>query len=318
MEDPLEFLRRMRREMQRPRSAEELEPPLYQPSSDPSQFVMPKGVVRMDISWMQRDPVRLQFKQLGSSGVGREIKSAERWNKDLAGVLAVWYDPANGVTYVVNGHHRHWLGEAARERGEDVQPVNVQFIKADTAEEARAAGAYFNIAEERGTPVDVAKLMRDMNQTIADLKAFGVPIDGQLARKGVALSRLAPEVFDAVARVEVDEKFGVAIGEILGDAEPALQRQALEAVRGSRLTEAEAREVARQIGAAGVETRTEETLFGTEEVAESLYVPRAQVAAALKRQLAKDRKLFGYVTKGARAEELQRAEGTTINVEAAP
>jgi hypothetical protein len=299
------------------RTGEEWQPPLYRLPADPTEFVRPVGVVRMDISDIARDPERFQFKQLGAEGVGSEIQSATHWNKDVAGVLSVWRDPADGLVYVVNGHNRHWLGEWARSQGQEVPPVNVQFIDAATAEEARAAGAFMNITENRGTPEDVAKFMRDMGQSIADLKAVGVPIGGQLARKGVALSRLAPDIFDAVARGETPQRFGVAIGEILGDADPAIQRQAFAAVRGSRLTEAEVREVARQVGAAGTEVVEEQTLFGTEGFTESLYVPRGQVAASLKRQLAKDKRLFGYITKGSRAEELASAGTTTIDVEAA-
>ncbi|KKL81320.1 hypothetical protein LCGC14_1995940, partial [marine sediment metagenome] len=279
------------------------------PRFRPSEWKAPEGIVRAPTASLRMDPVRFQFKQLGTEGISRELEDVP-FSEQLAGVVSVWRDPADGETYVVNGHHRV---ELAQRR--DVKELNVQFIEAETAEEARAIGAFMNIAEGKGTPVDVAKFLRDQEATLADLAEQGVSIRGQLARKGVALSRLTPDIFNEVAAGKVSERWGVAIGEVLED--PALQREALKAVRGSRLSEPEVREVARQVQAAGTEEVTQETLFGTETDTESLFVQRAQIATALKRKIAQDRRLFGFVSRAGRAEELGRAGETTIDVDAA-
>src|ERR1019366_4373380 len=103
-----------------------------------------------------------------SAGVTNLLKG-RNCNEDLAGVISVWRDPADGKTYVVNGHHRFQL---AKETG---QPdVAVRMIAADDATEARAKGAIQNIAEGRGTAMDAAKFFRDSGHTPADLDRLGV------------------------------------------------------------------------------------------------------------------------------------------------
>src|SRR5206468_11081873 len=51
---------------------------------------------------------------------------------------------------------------------------------------------------------------------------------------------------------------------------------------------------------------TTANLFGDETVHKSHTVEKAEVSAYSKQQLAKDKKLFGFVSKGERAEELER------------
>lgn len=275
-------------------------------------FQRPEGIVRMPVAEITADPQRFQFKQLGTQGVSGELKGVTHFNEQLAGVVSVWRDPADGRVYVVNGHHRL---ELAKRLGKD--QLNVQFIDAPTAEAARAEGAFINIAEGRGTATDVAKFLRDLHATPADLEARGISLKGDLSRDGLALSKLAPDVFDQVATAQVPQGWGVAIGQMLDD--PVLQREALKAVRGSgkRLTQAEVVEVARQVRDAGTEGVSQENLFGTTEEQRGLFIQRAQLAAAVKKRLATDKRLFGYVAKEGRAEELSRAGGTKIDVEAA-
>jgi diguanylate cyclase (GGDEF)-like protein len=273
----------------------------------------PSTIVRVPTAEIQADPARFQFKSLGSEGVSGELKGVQRFNEQLAGVVSVWKDPADGRLYVVNGHHRL---ELAQRLGQPT--LNVQFIDAPTAEAARAEGAVINIAEGRGTAVDAAKVMRDMGATPADLlEARGVSVRGDLARDGLALSRLTPDVFDQVATAKVPQGWGVAIGSLLED--PVLQREALTAARnaGTRLSQAEVTELARQVRDAGTEPLTQETLFGTESERHSLFAQKAQLAAAVKRRLASDKRLFGYVSNAARAQELGRAGETQIDVAAA-
>lgn len=258
------------------------------------------------------DPERFQFKGNvdEKTGAGQELKGVEKWNPDLAGVVSVWKDPADGKTYVINGHHRV---ELANRLG--VDKINVRYIDAPDAKTARATGAFINLAEGRGTPTDIAKFMRDHGATVDDLKAEGVSVRGDLAKKGVGLSRLAPDLFDKVATGKLDEGHAAAIGNMIEDH--GRQREAAKIVAGKRLSTAEVTEVARQVEAAGSESTSQETLFGTETVDVGLYVDRARVAAAVKKRLAGDRRLFGFISKDGRAEDLARAGNTSIDVDAA-
>lgn len=273
----------------------------------------PGDVVMMKSSDIIADPERLQFKSNvdRETGAGSELKDV-KWNPNLAGVLSVWKDPADGKTYVVNGHHR--LELANRTGGQDVA---VRYVDAPDVKTARAAGAFINLAEGRGTPVDVAKFMRDHGATIEDLKAENVSVRGDLAKKGIGLSRLSQDLFDRVATGKLDENHAAAIGSII--EKPELQREAVNILKGAgrRMSVAEVTELARQVEAAGSEATSQETLFGTETVDKGLYVDRARVSAGLKKRLAGDKRLYGYIAKEGRAAELEKAGGTKIDVDAA-
>lgn len=276
-----------------------------------SSFAVPPGVVRRRTRDIHRDPARFQFKQLGLEGVSGELKGVTTYNEKLAGVTSLWRDPADGLDYVINGHHRHELSERTGNEW-----MNVQYIDAKDATEARARGALINMAEGRGTSVDVAKFLRDMDVTPAALAKEGISLRADLVKDGLALSKLAPDIFDQVATAKIPQAWGVAIGEVLTD--PMLQRETLKAVRtGKRLTQLEVKEIARQVRDAGSEALTQETMFGEETDYHALFVPKAQLAVAIKKRLSGDKRLFGYVSKEGRAEQLSQAGETQIDVDAA-
>jgi hypothetical protein len=154
----------------------------------------------------------------------------------------VWRDPADGLTYVVDGHHRV---ELANRLG--VPELNVQFLDAPDATGARAQGAFINMAEGRVTALDVAQFLRDTGTTPEDLAKRGISLPAALTRDGVALARLAPDVFDQVATGKISRAWGTAIGALLED--PVHQRETLRAAQCSRtrLSGAVVAEIARQV-----------------------------------------------------------------------
>jgi GGDEF domain-containing protein len=112
------------------------------------------------------EPERFQFKgNTNEHGVTKALEGV-KFNPDLAGVVTVWRDPADGRLKVINGHHRVDL---ARRSG--VDKMSVREIDAPDAATARARGALINMAEDKGTPVDVAKFIRDTGLTIDDIRA---------------------------------------------------------------------------------------------------------------------------------------------------
>jgi hypothetical protein len=96
----------------------------------------------------------------------------------------IWLDPDPGP-FVVNGHHRLALALRC-----GVELVAVRFLSAATAIDARTIGALQNIAEERGTAIDAAKLFRDAAMGPAELAAYGVPRDGRTTRTALELVHL--------------------------------------------------------------------------------------------------------------------------------
>lgn len=270
-----------------------------------------QDIVRFPTADIKAKPETYQFKQLGATGVSGELKNVTKFNEELGGAISVWREPQTGDVVVINGHHRLDL---AKRLGHP--SLNVHFIKAGSVEEARAKGAFQNIAEGRGTPLDVAKFLRDTKVTPDALRARGVSLDARLANDGLHLSKLAPDLFDQVATGKVKMGWGVAIGEMVKS--PDLQRQALSAASAARprLTTAEVRELARAIESTGSEQVEQGGLFGG-TLDESLFVHRARLAALVQKRLAGDKRLFGYIAKEGRASELERAGDTKIDVNAA-
>ena len=123
--------------------------------------------------------------------------------------LSVWRDPADGKVYVVNGHHR-----LSRAIDSGYETVNVRFIQAKDAAEARVKGAMQNIAEEKGTAVDAAKVMRDSGMTAQQMIEGGVSPSGRVMADAVPLTRLPQHLFDKVSTGGLDLAKAVALGSV--------------------------------------------------------------------------------------------------------
>jgi diguanylate cyclase (GGDEF)-like protein len=252
------------------------------------------------------EPERFQYKlNTNEKGVGRELESVKKWNPDLAGVIGVWRDPVDGRLKVINGHHRLDLAQR-----NNVQNVDVREINAPDAKTARATGAIINIAEGRGTAVDAAKMFRDTQMSPADLEQRGVSLTGQVAKEGLALSKLHPKIFDDVVAGRMPVQRAAVIGNAGLEPEQQLaltnmleQREA----KGRKMPNDAIAELVRFVKEAGSESTTQESLFGEEQMTQSLAPEKAELSAWVKEKLGKDRRLFGFLTKGGRAEHIEGA-----------
>lgn len=261
------------------------------------------------------DPKRFQFKLNtgNAAGVTDELKAVGTWNPDFAGTLAVWKDPADGRTYVVNGHHRHDL--ATRLGATDLA---VRYLDAKDAKTARAKGALINIAEGRGTAVDAAKFMRDMGVTKDDFAKYGVPLkDGGLADQATALTRLNDKAFDRLTRGELD--MGKALGVARHVTDPARQEKLFGLLvkredEGKDISNRTVEEMARAMAAAPTVTRTENTLWGVEETDEDVFVQRAELAGHVRAELAKEFGDFAALSSQRRA-GVTAGAGNVLNID---
>jgi 2'-5' RNA ligase len=267
----------------------------------------------MKTSELKLAPNRFQYK-LGTDaeGVSTLLKEQDKFNPDLAGVISVWRDPHDGKFYVVNGHHRF---ELAKRTGQRTIPV--RHIAAPDAEQARSIGALQNIAEGRGTPIDAAKFFRDSRVTPEHLKDVGISLGEATARQGLALSRLDTSLFNKVVAGHLRLGRAVAIGEATDD--PAEQKAILNLVdkkeaRGQKISDGVLSELIRFVKESGQAKETTADLFGSQEITKSLALEKAEISDYIRQQLSKDRKLFGFVSKEGRAEDLARA-GNKIEVE---
>ena len=179
-------------------------------------------------------PKVFQYKAEGQTATGRSGSLAEEnvYDPRYAGVISVWRDklgelgPVNQI-YVANGHNRHELAVRS-----GFPMINVQFIEAATAAEARVVAALQNIKDDRGTAVDAGKLLRDTGMSIEDLRLQNVNLNGKLASEGVALSRLPQWLFDKAATGSLLTPKAVALGSAEGVDDAIISDVAKQAIAG--------------------------------------------------------------------------------------
>jgi hypothetical protein len=152
-----------------------------QVQAHPETHAQPGDVVNMGVNHIAFDPERFQYKlsTTGEHGVTSQLHQVKQWNPESAGVISVWKDPADGKTYVVNGHHRLDLANRL-----GVDKVTARFIDAPDAATARMKGAITNIAEGRGTPIDAAKFFREAGGRDLIMK-HGIPMTEHTAKHGL-------------------------------------------------------------------------------------------------------------------------------------
>jgi len=267
----------------------------------PSAPPMAQRVSRMKTSDISADPARFQYKLGANSDTGEvgSLRGVQKWNEDLAGVLSVWKDPADGKTYVINGHNRL---AAAKRLGADA--VSVRYINAATAADARAIGALANIAEGQGTAIDAAKFMREKGYTAADMLAMGIPLKKAAARDGANLASLPDDIWSAV----VNETIGIEKASQIGGA--GLDAQGMRNVVSvlARRPSASA-DVVRELVAAekaSMQQGSTMELFNDPD-AERFKLSRADVTRSMRDELMKDKTLFSTLATSRAAQALEKA-----------
>jgi len=258
------------------------------------------------------DPSRFQYKLNATATTGEvgSLSGVRKWDANLSGVMSVWKDPADGKTYVINGHNRLAL---ANRLGADA--VTVRFLNAATATEARAIGALQNIAEGAGSPMDAAKFFRDTGiKSQADVEARGLPLGSGQASKGLSLSKLPGDVFNAVVRGDLTVNRGAIIGG--SGLDDAKQREVFKMI-GSRkaITDQTLQELVEHAAASSQRTQTTMSLFGETEEAKDNLITRAKLSASLKAKIAREKRLFSTVSKAKAATSLTEKGGNVINQE---
>jgi hypothetical protein len=257
------------------------------------------AVVDLPLSEIHIDPARFQFKaNVGQGGVGDEFRDVTKWDPEKAGLVHVWKDPANGLTYMVNGHHRY---EMAARLGVDT--ITSRYLDASTAQEARTKGALINIAEGRGESTDAAKVFRDSGFDERRLREEGVSLKGAKAKQGIALANLDEGLFNRVVHGDMPAERGAIIGEgVKGHADQRALADMLDKGEksGKRITNDQLAELIRLTPK---HTETQTDLFGSAEMTRSLIREKAEVSDYVRTRLGKEKRLFASVgTEGAAAQ----------------
>jgi hypothetical protein len=265
-------------------------------------------------SSLQVDPSRFQYKVsgIGEGGVGQELKGTSKWNPELGGTLLVWRDPANGKDYVINGHHRFELANRAGQGS-----LNVRYIDASTAKEARANGALANIAEGRGTPIDAAKYLRDSEKSIDHLQQAGVSLSGRVAQDATTLLNLGEKPFQALTEGRLDEAKAIAVSKHLKDhslQDLLFNKLAKREDDGKEWSNREIEQAAKKMASAGKVTQAKQDLFGAFDDEQSTFDQEVELESHVSRILSQEAGNFGAVASDRRAAAVADA-GNVLNVE---
>jgi hypothetical protein len=262
-------------------------------------------------------PKVFQYKAEGQTATGRSGSLAEEnvYDPRYGGVISVWRDTqgelgAPGQIYVVNGHNRL---ELANRSGFPV--INVQYIDAPTAADARMTGALQNIKDDKGTAIDAAKIFRDTGMSIEDLRLQNVNLNGKLASEGVALSRIPQWLFDKTATGDLPTAKAVALGSAEGVDDAIISDVAKQAIAGKWSAEKIVQAMQEAKFASTSTAPVEGTLPGFEEMFKTTNVVNLiDIRTAAYKQLSVEMRALAAASQSKNTSYLEAA-GNAINVE---
>jgi hypothetical protein len=267
----------------------------------PIETPLPHGLATFSPFELGVDANKFQFKAgTDEAGVSERLKDVKTWDPIKAGTSIVWIDKA-GKPWIVDGHQR--LGLARRIAQEDpaqnpqLMAYTLREDEGYTPEKARAIAALTNISQGTGTAIDAAKVIRDHPEMAGDL-----PPRSELVRQARGLVNLSPDAFGMVVNDVVPANYAAIVGRLV-PADADMQRaiiQLLAKTDPANAVQAEA--ITRQgieAGMAKAEAGKQISLFGDQEVAQSLYLERAKVLDRALKTLRKDKAVFGTLVKEA-------------------
>lgn len=252
---------------------------------------------------LEVDPATFQYKADGDAqGVTARLKGVEAWDPTSSGKVIV-YERADGTRVIADGHQRRGLALRMEDAGWDARLDGYLMREADgwTGPEVRVVAALKNIREGSGSILDAAKVFRTAPSAIKD---GSLPVTGDFIGQARGLAQLSPEAFGAVVNKVIPERYGADIGLMAGDR-PDLHRDMVALLhKGEPANGDEARAlIAEALQDDWFKTQGDTIdLFGHDPSVSGM-IARAKVAAAVKRGLGRDARLYGQLVKHADAIE---------------
>lgn len=266
-------------------------------NNDPETLMRSRlRIEELDPDAIDVDAKAYQFKGGGDEqGVTDRLRGVKEFDPTLAGVAMV-HELEDGSRYIADGHQRLGLAKRAKEAGQkDVSlPARVYREKDGySAADMRRIAAYKNIAEDSGTSVDAAKVIReggDLPKTI--------PQNSMKVRDAIGLAKLSDDTFGAIINDVIKPAFGAIIGNTTDN--PMMQQAMVNAMNRLKPSSREQAEImARDIARTGVDTQEQVSLFGSEMVGESIIYERSKILANAMNRLKKNKAVFKTLSEDA-------------------
>ena len=253
---------------------------------------------RLDVNRIEVDASLFQFKEGGDEfGVTDRLAGIERWDNIKAGTVLV-YERANGKQFIADGHQRLALAKKIRSQDPNASVDLYGYVLRETdgitPEQGRVIAAMTNIAQGTGTYIDAAKVLR-----VDPARLNELPQQSQLVRVAKGLTNLSNDAFGLVVNDIVDARYAAIVGRLeANEAKQLAIMKLLKQASPANLTQAEA--IVRQARELDFTTSTQENLFGTETVVESLFKERAKILDEALKILRKDKATFDNLVKNER------------------
>ena len=271
-------------------------------------------------SELYTDAKTFQYKDNSDeNGVTDRMNGVEEFDPLYAGDIIV-YERKDGKKYVVDGHQR--LGLAKRLGGDNITLKGYLFKEEDgyTPEQMRVLAAQKNIAENSGTALDTAKIIKEVG---LDNLPKTIPTNSAMVKDGIALSRLGDTAFQKVVNGEVTAAQGARIADIIRNDEQK-QIAAIDGVRLARFNNLEQVAMfAREVLAADTVKSEQINLFGTQELFQTTAIEKIQIVDKAVKSLKNDKKIFSGLLRnnskitGRGKNKLDKATNERINQQAA-
>jgi hypothetical protein len=264
----------------------------------------------LSVNDLHTDAERFQYKiNPSNDGAVGSLAGVAVWSPASEGILDVWECPIRRKIFVVNGHNRLWL---AKRLG--IRNLPCKFLPAETSSQAREMGAIANIAAGCGSVLDAAKFFRDGHWDKERCRRHGIKLSGPIARDGLAIARLCPELFNWA----LSGTLAIDRAAILGAAKLSEPQQISIATAldrrdrdGQETTPGQLRELMALHRIAATATVTQTNLFGTIAHDKTLIFETAFLHSEIKARLGSDRRLYRAAARG--ADTLESAHVGTVD-----
>ena len=260
------------------------------------------------------DAAAFQYKSGADiEGLLPKLKNVKVWDEMSSGNIIV-YEFKDGRKVIVDGHQRLGLAKKLQKEGQDIELSAYVFREANgiVPEQAKIKGVVVNLRNGTGTAIDAAYALRkanidwnDLKKSISNKETMAVRVDGML--------KLNDDAFDffVANKEKLSEDLVSLIGEHITKKELHLGLIGKLANKkfGSKL---EMELALKQINDAPTFQVSQESLFGTEIIEESLVFEKAELLANAIKEIKNDKKIFATLNKNINKIE---SAGNTLNKE---